>query len=526
MSDLTKYNGTWGKTQVVHLLKRTMFGAKSTDIAYFLNKNLSDSVDELLTMPSKPAPPINHYEGKDVNGSPWSDSTGIAKGATWVNANYGDGTTNFFRGVSLTSWWLGNMANQTRSIQEKMVLFWHSHFCTELKTGGGATAAYRLVELFRTYAISDLPTLMVEVSKNPQMLHYLNGYLNTKFSPDENYGRELQELFGIGKGPGSQYTEDDVREAAKVLTGLSLDWVTQTFLYRPELHETSNKTFSSFYGGATITGRTSNAGLDELTDLINMIVSTDECPKFIIRKIYRFFVNYDITSQVETDIIEPLATLYKNNSFNLQPVLKKLFESEHFYDECNVGVMIKSPIDLLIGFLREGNTNLPSISNVDAYYTLFTNLYYAGATMLQQLGDTPNVAGWPAYYQTPAYYKHWINTDTLPKRVNNIVWFHYGGYDNVYNVVDFAKQFSNSADPNTLLNDIFDNLYMIPVSTTTKSAIKTAGLLTGQAQDYYWTNAWNDYINDPSNASKYQAVYTRLLNVMNFIVQSSEYQLM
>jgi uncharacterized protein (DUF1800 family) len=405
MSGLAKYSGNWDRTAVVHLLKRTMFGAKSADVSYFLGKNLSNTVDELLTLSAKPQPPVNNYEGSDVNGTPWVDGDNIAKGNTWVNGSYADGTTNFFRGVSLTSWWLGNMANQQRNIHEKLILFWHSHFCTELKTGGGATAAYRLIELFRTYAISGLPTLMAEVSKNPQMLHYLNGYLNTKYSPDENYARELQELFGVGKGPDSKYTEDDVREAAKVLTGLSFDWTTQTFIYRDTLHETGNKTFSSFYGGATINGQSGAAGENELTSLVNIITATDECSKFIVRKIYRFFVNFDITTDIETNIILPLATLYKNGAYDLKPVLKKLFESEHFYDSCNIGVQLKSPIDLFIGFIREGNTKLPASNNIDAYYNFYRSMYYSTATMLQTLGDPPNVAGWPPYYQTPSFYR-------------------------------------------------------------------------------------------------------------------------
>jgi hypothetical protein len=107
-----------------------------------------------------------------------------------------------------------------------------------------------------------------------------------------------------------------------------------------------------------------------------------------------------------------------------------------------------------------------------------------------------------------------------------MLWFQYGGFDNVFTVVDFVKQFSNPAEPNQLIKDIVEHLYVIPISTATKNAIKTSGLLSGQSTDSYWTSAWNDYINDPSNSSKFQAVHNRLLVVMNFIVQSSEYQLM
>lgn len=526
MASLNEYSGTWNRKQVAHLLKRTMFGAKPADIDYFLQKSVSKAVEELLTLSSTPpSPPVNNYEGQDLGGGNFAaDADKIPKGQTWVNGTYGDGTTNFLRANSLKAWWIGNQLNQNRSIEEKMIVFWSNHFATELRAGGGATAAYRLIELFRKYAFSPLKTLMIEVTKNPQMLHYLNGYLNTKFSPDENYARELQELFGVGKGPGSQYTEDDVKAAAKVLTGLSLDWRLQTFKFQDVLHDTGNKQFSAFYGNKVINGQSGANGLKELDELVDMILATDECSKYICRRIYKFFVNYDITSEIETDVIAPLAAIYKSNNYDLKPVLDKLLRSEHFYDANIISAYIKTPVELMVGFCREGNITQP-ISPVETRYRFLIDIYNTAGIQNQMLGDPPSVAGWPAYYQAPLFYETWINSDTYPKRVTYPTYMLYGGYNNCFDPIKFAEQFSGVANPNTFIDEVFTTVFTMTISQTAKDSIKQQILLSGQAQDYYWTDAWNAYKADPTDTAKKSVVTTRLIQFISYILQSPHYQL-
>lgn len=527
MASLNAYSGSWGRKQVAHLLKRTMFGAKPADIDYFLGKSISQTIDELLTLgTTAPPPPLNYYEGMDIGGGEFAkDADKIPKGQTWVNGTYGDGTTNFLRGNSIKAWWIGNQLNQSRSIEEKLIVFWSNHFATELRAGGGATAGYRLIELFRTYAFSPLRTLMIEVSKNPLMLHYLNGYLNTKFSPDENYARELQELFGVGKGPDSKYTEDDVKAAAKVLTGLSLDWTTQTFKYYDVLHETGNKQFSAFYGNKIIYGQSGSNGLKELDELVDMILATDECAKYICRRIYKFFVNFDLTAEVETDIIAPLAAIYKSNNYNLKPVLDKLFKSQHFYDTNIISAHIKTPLDLMIGFCREGNIVAPSANPVETLYKFWIDIYNTAGIQNQFLGDPPSVAGWPAYYQSPLFYETWINSDTYPKRVTYPTYMLYGGYNNCFDVIRFADQFSAPSDPDKLLDDIFKTVFTIDISQATRDTVKQQILLSGQAMNYYWTDAWNDHKNNPTDAMKKGVITTRLVQLISFLLQSHHYQL-
>lgn len=527
MSVLTRYSGPWNKRQVVLLLKRSMFGARPADVDYFLGKDVETSVDELLSSPTAPSPPLNYYEGTVVDGSPFHDADGVPLGQTWINGTNSDGTTNFFRGESLRSWWFGNLIFQSRSIQEKMVLFWHSHFCTEIRAGGGAVAGYRLVEIFRSNALGTLRQMMIDVTKSPFMTFYLNGYLNTKYSPDENYARELQELFAVGKGPDSHYTEEDVKQAARVLTGHSLDWNTQTYLFRDQLHDTGNKTFSAFYGNKVITGQSGAAGENELGDLVDMLLATNECAKYIVRKIYRFFVNFDITSDVETDIITPLANLYRSNGYNIKPVMEELLKSDHFYSVEHMGAMIKSPVDFVAGLVRETQVSPPLLSAGVAkhYQELRYNFYESANGMQQALGDPPNVSGWPAYYQTPQYYQLWINSDTLPKRNKYVKsMLNYGFYSPI-DIIKFADQFSAVADPVQFIDDVVSVLYIVDISQSAKDKLKIDTLLSGQAQDHYWTDAWNDFNNNRSDMSKANIVIVRIRALLETLMQSSEYQL-
>jgi uncharacterized protein (DUF1800 family) len=188
------------------------------------------------------------------------------------------------------------------------------------------------------------------------MLYYLNGRLNTKRAPDENYARELQELFTLGKGSGSKYTEDDVKQTARVLTGFTINPTTSPFStsFVSANHDTGDKTFSSFYGNTVIKGRTGiNAGMDELKDLLDMIFNVEEVSKFICRRLYKYFVYYELDSTIETNVIEPLAKVFRDNGYEIKPVLKTLFESEHFYDVWNRGAMIKDPLSHTVGYLRQ-----------------------------------------------------------------------------------------------------------------------------------------------------------------------------
>lgn len=522
---ISAYTGTWGDAQIAHLLRRTLFGYTKADMDFFKTKTMSQAVDYLLTLPTAaPNPPLNNYSNATII------DADVAVGDTWVNATENP-QISFARRQSLKSWWFGLLLNQERNIREKMTLFWHNLFATEGNTIQFARFYYMHHAMLRENCLGNYKSLVRKITVDPAMLIYLNGYKNTKNAPDENYSRELQELFTVGKDLANHYTEDDVKQAARVLTGWRINTSTYSTYFDSNSHDTGSKVFSSFYGNTTITGRSgATAGDQELDDLLNMIFSVQEVSKYIVRKLYRFFVYYVIDSSVESNVIEPLATLFRNNNYDIKPVVETLLKSEHFYDPLNTGCMIKTPTDFLVGAARQMNLQFPPSTNVPQQY----NHWFYGeayATILgQDLGDPPNVAGWPAYWQEPQYYELWINSDSLPKRNLFCDAMLYTGYNRngfklMFDCLAFADQFADPSDPNKLIDDICNLFYAVGVSSTTKSTLKTAFLLSGQSTDSYWTTAWLDYKNNPTDTAKKATVNTRLQGLLKYLYGSAEYQL-
>ena len=206
---LKAYKGKWDIPDVVYFLKRTMFGAKPEDVAYFKNISFKNAINDILNTPSviKIAPINNYNDDKIIDEE-------VPLGSTWVDSTLTNGKLNKKRRDSYKQWWIGNMINQDRNITEKMVLFWHNHFATEAHLIDNAIFCYHHNQLLHQYALGNFKEMVKAVTTDLSMLKYLNGNANTKKAPDENFGRELQELFTVGKGPNSKYTEADVKAAA------------------------------------------------------------------------------------------------------------------------------------------------------------------------------------------------------------------------------------------------------------------------------------------------------------------------
>lgn len=518
------YTGAFDTGQAVHLLKRTMFGATPTDVAWCKGLGMDQAVEALLTtITTVSTAPLNTY-GDDI--------TGIAPGTTWVNSTPPPPATDELdldrqRRPTYQAWWLSVMLSQGRSLQEKMVLFWANHFSTEADKVLDARLVYRHNNMLRANALGNFKTLVKNVTLDPAMLIYLNGNLNGKEVADENYARELQELFTVGKGPDSHYTEEDVRAAARVLTGYRVDPVTMTSYFDTTQHEITNKEFSEFYLNKKVSGQTGPAGATELDAMLEIIFSSNEVAKHVVRRLYRFFVYYLIDDAVEQDVITPLADIFRTSGFEIVPVLRALFKSEHFYDPLNMSCLIKSPVDFTVGMFREFDIKLPA-GYMDEYAALNTIRDYM-AKMLQDIGQPPLVAGWDAYFQEPQYHELWINTDTLPKRnrlSDSLV--SSGGFEGLkIDVLAFADKLSDPSDPVALVKDSLDILYRIDVSDTTRAWLKNNILLSGQNpdSDYYWTDAWNDHKSSPGDASLRQIVESRLQTLYKYIMDLSEYQL-
>jgi len=512
---LTPYTGAWTVNEVTHLLRRTMFGARKADIDHMLGLGPAAAVDELLNSGFTPAPPLRDYGLLEDDGV-FYDDLGVAIGQTWVNdpntasAVEVRGQINSRRIQSLKKWWAGLIINQQRSIQEKMVLFWHHHFSVQESEVDNARFLYRHHNLLRTNALGSFKTLVREVTIDPAMLIHLNGYLNSRQAPDENYARELQELFAIGKGNDSQYTENDVIAAARVLTGWRIDGDTFTVYLDASAHDTGSKAFSAFYNNTTIAGSTST--YQELDALVNMLFDTTEAARFICRKLYKWFVYYDIDDTVEAEVIVPMADVLRNNNYDIKTALDVLLKSEHFFEVAHQACFIKSPFDIIIGTLREFNVSYPPYTDYVNGYPLFYSLYDQAAMMQQQLFQPPDVSGWPAYYQEPMHYELWVNSNSLPRRADFTDGLVNGA---LLDLRAFAGYSSNPADPNQLVADTTALLLRYPLSLNERNWVKTHFLTNNTTDDSIWTSAWNSNNTAVINPSL-QAMFRFLMNLPEF----------
>jgi uncharacterized protein (DUF1800 family) len=528
-SGIRRYKGEWTETQVAHLLRRTMFGANRADVEYFLKHSPKKAVRELVrTEYALPGPPINNY-----NDDKYTDPE-IAAGADWTVSLKYDGMNNYRRRNSFKSWWLGLMLNQDRSLREKMVLFWHNHFVTESNNVDNALFCYGYNSLLRQHALGNFKELTRAITTEPAMLRYLNGYANTKKAPDENYGRELQELFTVGKGPDSHYTESDVKAAARVLTGYTVNYKTYSSSFDHNRHDETDKEFSAFYGNTTIRGIKGAGGFAELDQLLDMIFAREEVSRFICRKLYRFFVYHQIDDETEHNVIRPLAALFRRKDYEIKPVLEELLSSRHFLDPANYGSMIKSPVDFTVGLCREFNVSFPDAGQYMDQYGFWEQVRNQAAGLQQNIGDPPNVAGWQAYYQQPEYDKLWISSDTLPKRNQFTDRMLGGGLGRngkkvLIDPLAFAVSLPGAGDPDKLIAASVKTLYSVVLPPDEMQFIKTNILLsglTGMASDHYWTNAWTAYKEKPEDKTARDTVTNKLKALYRHLMDLPEYQLM
>lgn len=522
LAGMQQFAAAWDESTLRHLLRRTLFGFKQEDINAFKGKSMAEVVQLLVSPSPAPLPPVNNY-----NDSNFSDPT-VPAGQTWVNAPY-DGNANGRRNSSLKSWWIGNLIQQTSSVHEKMTLFWHNHFAIESVDVNDARYMYRYYSLLRKYALGNFKELVLEITKDPAMLRYLNGYQNNKNAPDENYARELQELFTLGKGPLVFYTEADVKAAARVLTGYTVNATTISSAFDPNRHDTGNKQFSTYYQNKVILGKTGANGAKETEELIDMLFLQQETALYLCRKLYRFFVYYEIDAATEANVILPMANLFRAKNYEVKPVLELLLSSTHFYDPVNVAGMIKSPLDYCVGLCKEFKMQFPDSTDFANHYLMFDYIRTQSSNMQQNLADPPSVAGWPAYYQAPQFHELWINSDTLPRRnqfMNNLLTSGYtrNGKKIFIDVLTYVNALSNPGNPNLLIRDTVTHLCAIGLTQEVIQFLKSI-LLSGQSNDSYWTDAWISYKANPTNVVARNMVLSRLNSMFSYLMNLPEYQL-
>jgi len=278
---------------------------------------------------------------------------------------------------NLNIYWLNEMINSSAQLREKMAFFWHGHFaCRNLNV----FYQQGLLDVIRRNALGDFGTLLKEVSRSAAMLFFLNNQQNRKGHPNENFAREVMELFTLGRG---NYTENDVKEAARAFTG----WAATAkgeFIFRKGQHD---------YGEKTVLGQSGNL---EGEDVLDILLEQKQTAKFITQKIYQFFVN----DQPDKQKIEWLTDRFYKSKYDIAGLMEDIFTSDWFYEEKNIGTKIKSPVELLAGMQRM----LPmKLANEEALIVLQRLLG-------QMLFYPPNVAGWPGG-------KTWIDSSTLMLRM-------------------------------------------------------------------------------------------------------------
>ena len=532
-SGITTYAGPWTEKEVIHLLRRTMFGAAKKDVDKIKAMSFSSAIDFLIDNPVQPTTtPLNVY-------TTGTDTGGVAFGSSWIDAALPDPTDSTVRNTlnnnrltnSFKPWWMGQLINQQTHILEKITLFWSNHFGTDNGNNNRPKAIFQHYKILRTYGLANFRDLLKQVTIDPHMLYFLSGYTSTKGAPNENYGRELQELFTVGKGPDSHYTEDDVKAAARALTGWTVSQSTTdgtySSAYTASRHDVNVKQFSAFYGNKKIDVETAANGAADVDALIGIILQTNECAKYIVRRLYTWFVYYDITADIETNVITPLADIFRSSNYSISTVLKALFKSEHFFDPINYGAIIKSPVDMYVSMIREFNVALAA-SPVDVMYQHWKNIYDKARVEGQNIGDPPNVAGWTAYYEAPSYYELWMSSSSIQTKAINLKAFSnagvkVSGINIVIDSVAFNKQFADAGDPDAVVRNFIQ--YLLPVddlSAEQKAAMKSF-LVPPNESNAYWSNEWNRYLATP--ATYYTEVKGILDQLMRPIVAMAEYYL-
>jgi uncharacterized protein (DUF1800 family) len=353
---------------IKHLYARAGFGIRFEDLHDHENWTIKKSVRKLFKASEKSTPITVLTENIDLRNH--QNLTDDQKKAIQQDRNAQE--------KALNNAWTKQLDETDAQLREKMTLFWHNHFACNI---GNAYYEQELNNIERDNALGNFKTLLLQVSQSPAMLQFLNNQQNQKGHPNENFAREVMELFTLGRG---HYTEQDIKESARAYTGWAYDGKTGIYSFRPKSHDDGQKTFM---------GKTGNFVGE---DILDMIVDNKQTAVFISTKLYRYLVN-DVLDQTH---ISQMADVFYNSKYEIKPLLQFVFLSDWFYDDKNIGNLVKSPVELLTGLNRQ-------------FYISYANpdvLIQFQRTLGQLLFRPPNVAGWPGG-------KSWIDTSSLMYRI-------------------------------------------------------------------------------------------------------------
>ncbi|WP_443937459.1 DUF1800 domain-containing protein [Pedobacter sp. MW01-1-1] len=367
------------RIKVKHLYARAGFGITYPDLEDVSKKNLDKVVDSLFKEAKKDGD-LTIVDGEE------SRREMIMQAGLYQKKQLTEEESKMRRDIirmqneksrDLNIGWINKMINTASPLQEKMTLFWHGHFACR---SNNPLFAQQLNNVQREYALGNFRKLLIEVSKSPAMLQYLNNQQNRKGKPNENFARELMELFTLGRG---NYSENDIKESARAFTGWSYE-KEGAFVFREKNHDEGSKTFF---------GKTGNF---QGEDIIDIILEKPETATFISRKLYKFFVN-DIPNETH---VKEMADYFYANKYDLTKLMKMMLKSDWFYSPENVGTKIKSPTELIVGLSRD-------------FYVTYNKpqvLIQLQTSLGQYLFNPPNVAGWPGG-------QNWIDSSSLMLRM-------------------------------------------------------------------------------------------------------------
>lgn len=390
----------WGYGPARHLLWRAGFGGTPAQIRTVMSWGPEKAVEHLVNFDEVPFDepqadtfdkdimrPLNAEERGDLAKARRSgDEESVAR----LRAQRQEAERVDRQQVrSVQQWWLKRMIESPRPLEEKMTLFWHGHFATSYRTIEDSYHMYLQNQLFRKYAVGNYGKLMYEIIRDPAMIAYLDNNDSRKGRPNENLARELMELFSLGVG---NYSEKDIKEGARALTGYT--FYDDAFDFQKQDHDEGQK---------AILGRTGKLDGD---DFVSAILEKPACSRYMAQKFYRYFVADYPTGREDVDraaqaVIREMASTLVVNKYNIKPMLRKLFLSEHFYSPAIMREQIKSPVELVVGAVRSLNTPVREL----------TVLLDAVNLMGQNILFPPSVKGWDGG-------RSWINTATLFIRQN------------------------------------------------------------------------------------------------------------
>ncbi len=514
----------WNLYDIAHLLRKVASNYTKATIDEFANLSPTQAVDQLLNFDPIAADPLIYVD----------DDPAGASGESWVSAPYDD-VQQSARISSFVHWVIEHLGRAEVSARGKMLLFWHNHY--PLNSIDDPNYLYKYWRTLDGHALGNIVDLCKAITIDPAMLLQLNGASNKVGAPNENYARELFELFTIGKGPliaagdYTNYTEHDIQAAARILTG----WVALGFKGRndgiagaafiPLRHDKAVKTLSEKFDFASFT----DDGDQEFALLIDKIFEQRACAEFICRKLYRWFVHQHISESVETSIIQTLSDTLIASNYDVQPVLKQLLSSEHFFDLELRACTVKSPFEFIFPIISSLELERPNTLAQQVRQHLV--LYDIHDALGMKFFEIPEVAGWRPYYQEPSYDKLWINNVSLSLRSYYLEVLLYFGlpFNNTgtatskLDLIKLIEGFNEPEDPNKLIQQFA--LFFIPIELNSDQLDLLKQALIPGLPDFEWTTEYSLYLQDPTNDDLKQVLELRLKTMLGAMWSMPEFQL-